>query len=183
MRTAFLFLLLISAVSVLAQDTCPLGLSNDPHPGQCTGYRDLNSDSLCDLSQNGVEGRGGPATTVLPRVNYRFWEIIIATGILGLATELFIKRNRNKDLHIQIVWNWVLLVSFMASALSGLYYVLPPDKRPAMGFNMSYWHTVTGIVFIAVGLYHTIRRFTCMLGKKASCPNNGNCKGTKKQPE
>ncbi len=176
-------MLLFPAIAVLAQDTCPLGLKNDSLPGQCAGYRDLNNDSLCDLSQTEVEGQSVPALPPTSRVNYHFWEIIVITGILGLATELFIKKNPKKTLTLQTAWNWILFVSFMASALSGLYFVLPFDKRPVIGLNFSYWHTVTGIAFIAIGLYHTIRRFTCMLGKKAPCPNNGNCKGAKKQPE
>jgi len=31
--------------------SCPYGLVNDPYPGQCPRYLDLNSDGICDLSQ------------------------------------------------------------------------------------------------------------------------------------
>lgn len=31
---------------------CPYGLVNDPYPGQCGRYVDLNGDSICDLSQS-----------------------------------------------------------------------------------------------------------------------------------
>lgn len=30
---------------------CPYGLVNDPYPGQCPRYTDLNGDGICDLSQ------------------------------------------------------------------------------------------------------------------------------------
>jgi hypothetical protein len=31
--------------------TCPRGVSNDPHPGQCGQYIDNNNDGYCDLGQ------------------------------------------------------------------------------------------------------------------------------------
>ena len=31
--------------------SCPYGMINDPYPGQCTRYIDINGDSICDLSQ------------------------------------------------------------------------------------------------------------------------------------
>lgn len=31
---------------------CPYGLVNDPFPGQCSHYIDLNGDGICDLSQS-----------------------------------------------------------------------------------------------------------------------------------
>lgn len=240
MRKAFLFVFLLSAVTALAQNTCPSGLVNDSLPGKCGLYTDADGNNVCDLSETpsaqdqdpGIEEANSgdtvsedqspepetedgslgnnqsvepiqngeaeissslnnntghdPGQTPAPaprRINYHFWKILVITGILGLATELWLKRNSKDTLVLQTAWNWLLFLSFLASALSGLYFVMPYDKRPFAGFNFSYWHTVTGIIFIAVGLYHTIRRFTCMLGKKAPCPNNGNCKEAKKQPE
>jgi len=103
------------------------------------------------------------------RTNYHFGEIMIITGILGLATEFWLK-NRSKDtLVLQTAWNWLLLLSFLGSALSGLYFVLPFDQRPALGFNFSYCHTVISIIFIAVAVYHTLRRFGCMLRGAKTC--------------
>ena len=31
---------------------CPYGLVNDPYPGNCSRYIDLNGDRICDLSQS-----------------------------------------------------------------------------------------------------------------------------------
>ena len=31
--------------------SCPYGMINDPYPGQCPRYTDLNGDGICDLSQ------------------------------------------------------------------------------------------------------------------------------------
>ncbi len=34
--------------------SCPYGLVNDPYPGQCPRYLDMNGDGICDLSQTAV---------------------------------------------------------------------------------------------------------------------------------
>jgi len=40
------------AVPPVIQQTCPLGILNDPYPGQCYLYVDRDGDGICDLSQN-----------------------------------------------------------------------------------------------------------------------------------
>ncbi|MHB8158691.1 MAG: DUF4405 domain-containing protein [Desulfocucumaceae bacterium] len=238
MMRAFLIFFLLSAGNALAQQTCPLGLTNDSLPGKCGLFTDANNDSICDHSQpataqdqetvsgeassgetapedpapepeTGSAGyddnpatdpvRDGGAETAATslgnepepepapdreprRISYHFWEIFIFTGIFGLATEFWLKKNSGDALVLQTVWNWLLLLSFLGSALSGLYFVLPFDQRPALGFNFSYWHTVVSIAFIAIGLYHTVRRFACLLGKPGPCLKNGACKETKSGP-
>jgi hypothetical protein len=180
MRKVFLLFFLLSAAIALAQDTCPAGLTHDSLPGRCGLYNDANADSLCDLSQSKAEAKAVPASPA--GVGYHFWEILIMTGILGLATELWLRKRPKHTLACQTIWNWLLLLSFLGSALSGLYFMMPFDKRPALGFNLSYWHAVISIMFIAIGLYHTIRRFTSMLGRARPClKKNGECPGGKKQ--
>jgi hypothetical protein len=180
-KTLFFFLLLLAS-SALAQDSCPLGVVKDSLPGKCGLYNDANADSLCDLSQASVETQSSPADPLSRKISYHFWEILIITGLLGLATELWLKKRPRHTLACQTFWNWVLFLSFLGAALSGLYFVMPLDNRPAIGFNISYWHTVTSIAFIAIGLYHTIRRFALMLGRTGPClKKNGECPGGKKQ--
>ncbi|MDO9026349.1 MAG: DUF4405 domain-containing protein [bacterium] len=236
MMRAFLIFFLLSAGATLAQQTCPLGLTNDSLPGKCGLFTDANNDSICDHSQAAAQEQepisegtstdgtapedpapepetgsagyddnpatdpardGGAETTAASlgnepepepapdpaprRINYHFWEILIFTWILGLATEFWIKAKPERTMVLQAAWNWLLLLSFLGSALSGLYFVLPFERRPALGFNFSYWHTVVSIAFIAIGLYHTIRRFACLLGKPGPCLKNGACKEAKKR--
>lgn len=38
--------------TALAWDDCPLGLTNDPYPGECRRYVDTNNDGICDRSQS-----------------------------------------------------------------------------------------------------------------------------------
>ncbi|UTB31846.1 MAG: hypothetical protein NKF70_10060 [Methanobacterium sp. ERen5] len=42
---------------------CPYGLVNDPYPGQCPRYTDLNGDGICDLSQTGTLTSTSSGTT------------------------------------------------------------------------------------------------------------------------
>jgi hypothetical protein len=42
---------------------CPYGLVNDPYPGQCPRYTDLNGDGICDLSQTGTLTSTNSGTT------------------------------------------------------------------------------------------------------------------------
>ena len=51
-----LILLLPAITGLLSADgscaaSCPYGLVNDPYPGQCPRYTDLNGDGFCDFSQ------------------------------------------------------------------------------------------------------------------------------------
>ncbi len=42
---------------------CPYGLVNDPYPGQCPRYIDLNGDGICDLSQTIASTSTNSSTT------------------------------------------------------------------------------------------------------------------------
>lgn len=44
-------LIAASSMSGACAGGCPYGLINDPFPGQCSRFTDLNGDGLCDLSQ------------------------------------------------------------------------------------------------------------------------------------
>jgi hypothetical protein len=41
----------LGSMSASCATTCPYGMVNDPYPGQCPRYVDLNGDGFCDLSQ------------------------------------------------------------------------------------------------------------------------------------
>lgn len=44
-------LIVASSMSGACATSCPYGLANDPFPGQCSRFIDLNGDGICDLSQ------------------------------------------------------------------------------------------------------------------------------------
>jgi hypothetical protein len=45
---------------------CPLGLINDPHPGECRRYIDENGNGLCDLSEPALVASGAVAPLPTP---------------------------------------------------------------------------------------------------------------------
>jgi hypothetical protein len=44
--------------------SCPYGMVNDPYPGQCPRYTDINGDGLCDLSQATVAATDTSTTSL-----------------------------------------------------------------------------------------------------------------------
>ncbi|MFA5303240.1 MAG: DUF4405 domain-containing protein [Candidatus Nanoarchaeia archaeon] len=50
-KSLLMFLVLLFINSSFSVD-CPYGLVNDPYPGECARYIDLNNDGYCDLSQD-----------------------------------------------------------------------------------------------------------------------------------
>jgi hypothetical protein len=49
---------LAPTATALIQTACPLGLVNDPHPGECRRYIDENGNGLCDLSEPALSASG-----------------------------------------------------------------------------------------------------------------------------
>lgn len=50
-------IMIICCTAVWAWNECPLGLENDPYPGQCGLYTDTDNDGICDYSQPAPEDR------------------------------------------------------------------------------------------------------------------------------
>lgn len=165
MKISPFVILAVVALPLLGQ-TCPFNMTDDPHPGQCGAYRDANQDSICDLSQatasNAATGRAN-------RPPHHIWQIFLAVGSLSLATELAVRRRKELAFRLQTAWNWLLLLAFLLCSLTGLYFIIPQASRPTPGLDMSYWHTETGLAFIAVGLYHALRRLGCMFHGLKAC--------------
>jgi|GEM_PF-1247574 len=244
-KFAVLVILTLAIASALAEKDCPLGLTDDPAPGQCGRYVDANGDNICDrsqeLSQSGGASTGGqdivqneeqptaegpaergsgtdtsnepeitPDTetsrtseyieeTETPSANhepalsppepisvsggtteskgpdYHQWLWLLTITVLAVAGEFWQKKDPGKIVLIQTFWNWLLLAGFLASSLTGIYFILPPASRPAVHFNLSYWHTVTGLIFIYTGLYHAVRRATCLIRGPKNCIKKNPC--------
>jgi hypothetical protein len=91
------------------------------------------------------------------RQRYPLWQVFLAVFLLAVVTEVLIKRDKRLTLPLQAAWNWALALSFLLTFASGLVYVYPA-LLARINFNMSYWHSLAGLVMIAAGLYHFARR-------------------------
>jgi hypothetical protein len=236
-------LFMLSATMATAEKDCPLGLTDDPAPGQCARYIDNDNDGICDHSQETNQSGGGTAeaqptenpyndqppaeetpaseqaeTTTTPpevsrdssinesakgiseqdnssstpsekpekippkaiqdkpnRPNYHPWFLLFFMATLAVFGEIWQKRDPKKLVLIQAVWNWILLLAFLTSSLTGLYFIFPPSAKPAMALSISYWHTITGLIFIYTGMYHAIRRATCLIHGPKTCGKSTPC--------
>ena len=52
-----------STMSSSCATSCPYGILNDPYPGQCPRYVDLDGDGICDLSQTTTTTADDTSTT------------------------------------------------------------------------------------------------------------------------
>jgi len=114
-------------------------------------------------------------TTRTKGPDYHPWIWLLIIAVLAAAGEYWQLKDPGRITLIQTVWNWLLLAGFLASSLTGIYFILPPASRPAVPFNLSYWHTVTGLVFIYSGLYHAVRRATCFIRGPKNCVKKNPC--------
>ncbi len=98
------------------------------------------------------------------------WLIFITTALLAAATEWLSSAKKILSFRLQSIWNWLLLVFFLLSAGTGLYLIMAPAQtNPGLALQLYRWHVETGMVFVAIGAYHALRRFGCMLRGLGAC--------------
>lgn len=132
---------------------CPYGLVNDPYPGQCPRYTDLNGDGICDLSQTGTltstnttgtdsgsstnnssddtnstvnldSGNGNDGSTFTDSSNFHV--IPLSLLIIGayLFTHLLFSRGILSQKKHRRIWNLVLTAGFMGTGATGALLLL-----------------------------------------------------------
>lgn len=207
-------------LKIQAQSACPNGLTNDPYPGECGRYVDINKDKVCDLSQDAIflktkeksiEEKKFPTSSAtptvlseemlpkevvspeitamavaeeenfskieadsLPKINkrtYNFFPLSIFLT-LGYVFSLWLVRKKIVNLFWQrFFWNLVLLISFLISAILGIFLVIKINFGWVIfpTFNSLYWHVELGIVMAVVSLFHLFWHwsyFKCAIKKK-----------------
>jgi hypothetical protein len=132
---------------------CPYGLVNDPYPGQCPRYTDLNGDGICDLSQTGTltstntgttdsssptnnssdnsnstvnpdTHNGGDGSTFSDGADFNV--IPISLIIIGsyLFTHLLFSRGILSQKKHRRIWNLVLTAGFVGTGSTGALLLL-----------------------------------------------------------
>lgn len=143
------------AVPARAWLDCPFERINDSYPGQCPRYIDTNNNQICDHSEP------APKEPKIGEKSTFGYFLIIAVIILGVwfATK---KLLSPKD--FRLIWNLVLLASFLPVGISGGLLFLNIKIT-----NYYFWHDQLGIVFLVVGFFHLGERlnyFKQTLGEK-----------------
>jgi hypothetical protein len=114
------------------------------------GLEDDIPGSVAYKSEDAGEGRHINIYNLLP--------ILIVSTILYLLTWILSKRKIvSQKLHRR-VWNIVLLISTLVSALLGLFLILNLEFKAGitLPFNMLFWHVEAGIAMSAVAIFHIL---------------------------
>lgn len=167
-----LFLCLFFASKpVFAWDDCPFGEVNDPFPGECARYIDTDNNGICDHSQPASEDRiaqeeilakqtGGqedkpPAIVKNNREKYYLLPITVVL-FLGYGLTLYLaKKKKIAVVSHRKIWNIILAISFLLTAVSGILLVLKVSYGLKLDFPFFlFWHVEFGIVFAVIALFH-----------------------------
>lgn len=163
---------------------CPYGLVNDPYPGQCPRYTDLNGDGICDLSQTGTLTSTDPSTTdssasasnnsndtnSSANIDHNngsdgssfsgddFHVIPVSLIIVGIYLFTLFLMSRgiiNQKKHRRI-WNLVLTAGFVGTGFTGalLLLLINLGIKTALNPSIDYWHVELSILMVIATLIH-----------------------------
>lgn len=131
---------------------CPYGRINDPYPGLCPLYSDINNNRICDNSEvaSNLSLSQSPQKIYLLVIFstlflYIFHWFLVFQSKFGGKSKCLSKAN------FRFFWNLILFLSFFPTALSG-FLSLVNITTPSLLF----WHNVSGSIFIVVGFFHFI---------------------------
>lgn len=82
--------------------------------------------------------------------------ILAALAVLTLASELVARRFPGAAKAARLFWNWLLLLSFLVCAVSGLLLLTPLGGK--LRFYVFHLHVWGGAAAAWAGIYHTLKR-------------------------
>lgn len=166
---------------------CPQGKVNCAYPGDCSKYIDMNNDGICDNSQPATqEGTEKPAPDLEVTENYPAGLDIVVAGDSELSHIGNKAGNRKNDYYLipilllvgisyglsyllsakgiiraivhRKIWNVVLLVATMISALLGLILIFRIDFNVSVSlpFNILFWHVEASIAMGMIAVFHIL---------------------------
>ncbi len=158
-------LLLFIPILTLAWEGCPFSLINDPAPGSCGRFIDTDRDNICDNSQSAPDKRIALAqnspekTESLPKVKkvgYDLFPISIVILLVYAFSLVLVRIKKINMLTHRRLWNTLLLISFLAVGLSGIFLVLRVNYGFEINwpFNLLFWHVETGITMAVIAIFH-----------------------------
>jgi len=175
-KTPLVILIILIATifvqSALAWDDCPYAIEDDPQPGLCSQYVDTNGDGICDHSQsepaetNPDESSQEQIQTQV--ISSRQWYenknvmimIISFFIILGgvVLLKIFTKKQIISKTKEKIIWNILLLIFFLPSAITGILLVLIVEFSVLREISLNFieLHSYTSFFFMWISGYHII---------------------------
>lgn len=165
-----LLLLILSPATVLAWDDCPYGEVDCPHPGDCNRYIDIDSDEICDHSQPAPEDRNIEIANIQTTedeslitnnkqsaMTYHLIPISLFLILLYFITHILSKKKIISVVKHRKIWNFLLLISFLLSGVSGILLVIKINFGITIPLppNILFLHVETGIAMFVISIFHT----------------------------
>jgi hypothetical protein len=182
MKKLYLVILiaLLTPIAVYAWNDCPYGTVNDPFPGQCPRYIDTDQNNICDHSESPSSGSINNTSTTgqvdnsannknsstsfsdiqnassVPPENYNLIPLTITTIILYLITYLLYLEGRLIRSLYYSIWKYVLMVSFLATGVTGLILTIFINYGIQSPWNLTidFWHAEFAIVMVVSTFLH-----------------------------
>ncbi len=105
-------------------------------------------------ASNAIDTETSPAIT--HKHSYYFVPVFLVLAIFYTLTWFLANKKFIKTMTHRKIWNLVLLISMVISALLGLFLILNIDLNLGitLPFNMLFWHVESGIALGAIGAFH-----------------------------
>lgn len=94
------------------------------------------------------------------RVNYNTLEIVLVISVIYFISFLFVRFNKIKLITHRRVWNSILAVVFLISAILGIVLAIQVDNKTILpGYSKMLWfHVESGIIMAVISVFHIIWR-------------------------
>jgi len=170
--SAIFLLTILIPTSSFAQ-SCPFQETNCEHPGNCGRYVDSNNDQLCDNSQIKPQEKSETTTKIAAtgiskpvdiktknqtRQAYHLLPIALILILAYAISHTLTKKQKISLPTHRKFWNLLLLISFLTSALLGVWLVIKINFGLALNlpFNPIFWHVEIGIAMTMISIFHII---------------------------
>ncbi len=106
--------------------------------------------------ENNDESTVKSISQVEHKKQYPFLDIVVVLSIFYAVTYLLAKRRTIKMTSHKKIWNVLLTVSFLALAVTSVLLIVQINsgKIFSLGFDIMYWHVITGIIMMVITLFH-----------------------------
>lgn len=157
-KEILIILIILSIPLIYAWDDCRFNIENCTYPGSCGLYIDTDEDGICDHSETIPQKSTSTKSEAKVSNGYVFVSLSLILFIGYIITYFLSKKQIITSVLHKKIWNFFLLITFLAVALSGILLVLRINYGFNINwpFNMLYWHVETGIAMSLISIFHII---------------------------